>query len=122
MGYVDQMAEGLPVGLDNVADLASFTLSLITWEVSLITGEVSAFMPVTGGFVRHATKFVQPAFGVAAGFNFCTLHPDVYLQTRTFTNSTAIRVHSRRHNPRRALRGRNRDKLLAELDQPCSMV
>lgn len=45
-------------------------MGLITWGVALMTGEISAFMPVTGGFIRHATKFVQPAFGTAAGWNF----------------------------------------------------
>jgi amino acid transporter len=28
-------------------------------------------MPVTGGFVRHATAFVEPALGAATGWNFC---------------------------------------------------
>ncbi|KAK4543240.1 hypothetical protein LTR36_005790 [Oleoguttula mirabilis] len=45
-------------------------MGLITWGIALMTGEISAFMPVTGGFVRHATKFVQPALGVATGWNF----------------------------------------------------
>ncbi|KAF2166032.1 hypothetical protein M409DRAFT_66925 [Zasmidium cellare ATCC 36951] len=55
-----------PVG----ALLGYLVMGLITWGVALMTGEISAFMPVTGGFVRHATKFVQPALGVATGFNF----------------------------------------------------
>jgi amino acid transporter len=46
-------------------------MGLITWGIALTTAEVSAFMPVTGGFVRHATKFVQPALGAATGWNFC---------------------------------------------------
>lgn len=45
-------------------------MGLITWGIALMTAEISAFMPVTGGFVRHATKFVQPAFGTATGWNF----------------------------------------------------
>jgi hypothetical protein len=28
-------------------------------------------MPATGGFIRHATKFVEPALGAATGWNFC---------------------------------------------------
>jgi amino acid transporter len=43
-------------------------MGLITWAIALMTGEISAFMPVTGGFVRHATKFVQPALGTATGW------------------------------------------------------
>lgn len=46
-------------------------MGLITWGIALTTAEISAFMPVTGGFVRHATKFVQPALGAATGWNFC---------------------------------------------------
>lgn len=45
-------------------------MGLIACGVALSTGEMSAFMPVTGGFVRHATKFVQPALGTATGWNF----------------------------------------------------
>lgn len=30
-------------------------------------------MPGTGGFIRHATKFVEPALGAATGWNFCEL-------------------------------------------------
>lgn len=45
-------------------------MGLTTCGVALSTGELSSFMPVTGGFVRHASMFVQPAFGAAAGWNF----------------------------------------------------
>ena len=45
-------------------------MGLIACGVALSTGEMSAFMPVTGGFVRHATRFVQPALGTATGWNF----------------------------------------------------
>ncbi|KAF4634300.1 hypothetical protein G7Y89_g3808 [Cudoniella acicularis] len=34
------------------------------------TGEITAFMPVTGGFVRHATAFIEPALGASTGWNF----------------------------------------------------
>lgn len=45
-------------------------MGLIACGVARSAGEMSAFMPVTGGFVRHATKFVQPALGIATGWNF----------------------------------------------------
>jgi len=45
-------------------------MGLIACGVALSAGEMSAFLPVTGGFVRHATKFVQPALGIATGWNF----------------------------------------------------
>lgn len=46
-------------------------MSFLTASVALTTGELSSFMPVSGGFVRHATKFVQPALGIATGWNYC---------------------------------------------------
>jgi amino acid transporter len=46
-------------------------MGLITAGVSYTTGEISAFMPCSGGFVRHATRFVEPALGAATGWNFC---------------------------------------------------
>ncbi|KAF7197505.1 Proline-specific permease [Pseudocercospora fuligena] len=60
------IATGGPVG----ALLGYIVMGLITWAIALMTGEISAFMPVTGGFVRHAAKFVQPALGCATGWNF----------------------------------------------------
>ncbi|ESZ91882.1 amino acid permease [Sclerotinia borealis F-4128] len=50
--------------------LAYIFMGFVTAGVSYTTGEITAFMPVTGGFVRHATAFVEPAFGAAAGWNF----------------------------------------------------
>ncbi|CAN9338661.1 unnamed protein product [Alternaria alternata] len=55
-----------PVG----ALLGYLCMGLIACGVALSAGEMSAFMPVTGGFVRHATRFVQPALGIATGWNF----------------------------------------------------
>ncbi|KAL4982300.1 amino acid permease/ SLC12A domain-containing protein [Aspergillus falconensis] len=50
--------------------LAYILMGLITAGVAYTTGEITAFMPCTGGFVRHATKFVEPALGAATGWNF----------------------------------------------------
>jgi amino acid permease len=47
-------------------------MGLITLGVTYTTGEITTFMPRTGGFVRHATHFVEPALGAAVGWNFCT--------------------------------------------------
>jgi yeast amino acid transporter len=46
-------------------------MGFVTAGVSYTTGEITAFMPVTGGFLRHATAFVEPALGAATGWNFC---------------------------------------------------
>ncbi|EXJ78263.1 hypothetical protein A1O3_09424 [Capronia epimyces CBS 606.96] len=50
--------------------LGYLLMSALTASVSLSLGEISAFMPVTGGFVRHASKFIQPAIGAATGWNY----------------------------------------------------
>ncbi|KAG5746714.1 hypothetical protein H9Q69_006448 [Fusarium xylarioides] len=56
---------------DPVAALLAYTLmGFVTAGVAYTTGEITAFMPSTGGFVRHATKFVEPALGAATGWNF----------------------------------------------------
>lgn len=46
-------------------------MGFVTAGVSYTTGEITSFMPSTGGFIRHATKYVEPALGAAAGWNFC---------------------------------------------------
>jgi amino acid transporter len=46
-------------------------MSFLTASVALSIGELTSFMPVTGGFVRHAGKFIQPAIGAATGWNYC---------------------------------------------------
>ncbi|KAF9880086.1 amino acid permease [Colletotrichum karsti] len=50
--------------------LAYIVMGLVTAGVSYTTGEITSFMPRTGGFIRHATKFVEPALGAATGWNF----------------------------------------------------
>ncbi|KAI8713940.1 AA-permease domain-containing protein [Fusarium sp. LHS14.1] len=55
-----------PVG----ALLAYTIMGFVTAGVAYATGEITAFMPETGGFIRHATAFVEPALGAATGWNF----------------------------------------------------
>ncbi|KAM5344493.1 hypothetical protein ACJ41O_013029 [Fusarium nematophilum] len=50
--------------------LAYTVMGFVTAGVAYTTGEITAFMPETGGFIRHATKFVGPALGAATGWNF----------------------------------------------------
>lgn len=61
-----------PVG----ALLAYIFMGLITSGVAFTSGEISAFMPLSGGFVRHATRIVEPALGAALGWNFCRSQRD----------------------------------------------
>ncbi|GME40656.1 amino acid permease [Neofusicoccum parvum] len=60
------VAKAGPVG----ALLGYIFMGLITSGVAYTTAEVTAFMPVSGGFVRHATRFLEPALGAATGWNF----------------------------------------------------
>lgn len=53
------------------AFIAYIIMGIVTVGVSYTTGEITSFVPSTGGFVRHATKFVEPALGAATGWNFC---------------------------------------------------
>jgi amino acid transporter len=58
-------------------------MGLITAEIALASGELSGFKPVSGGFVRHATFFVQPALGAATGWNYCwSLHSSLSMRIR----------------------------------------
>ncbi|KAK5996296.1 Proline-specific permease [Cladobotryum mycophilum] len=50
--------------------LAYIIMGFAAAGLSYTTGEITAFMPGTGGFIRHATKFVEPALGAATGWNF----------------------------------------------------
>ncbi|CAI6063991.1 unnamed protein product [Clonostachys chloroleuca] len=50
--------------------LAYTLMGCVTAGVAYTTGEITAFLPHTGGFVRHATKVVEPALGAATGWNF----------------------------------------------------
>ncbi|KAH8691464.1 amino acid permease/ SLC12A domain-containing protein [Talaromyces proteolyticus] len=52
------------------AFIAYTLMGFVTAGVSYTTGEITSFMPSTGGFVRHATKYVEPALGAATGWNF----------------------------------------------------
>ncbi|QKX54109.1 uncharacterized protein TRUGW13939_01192 [Talaromyces rugulosus] len=50
--------------------IAYILMGFVTAGVSYTTGEITSFMPSTGGFIRHATKYVEPALGAATGWNF----------------------------------------------------
>lgn len=55
-----------PVG----ALLAYILVGIAAAGISFTTGEITSFSTNTGGFVRHATQFVEPALGAATGWNF----------------------------------------------------
>ena len=60
------LAKGGPASL-----LIAFTLySLILSLVNNSAAEMNTFMPVAGGFIRHAGYWVDDALGFVAGWNF----------------------------------------------------
>lgn len=65
-----------PVG----ALLAYIIVGMAAAGISFTTGEITSFSTDTGGFVRHATQFVEPALGAATGwvrtFCQCLIHTD----------------------------------------------
>lgn len=58
-------------------------MGCVTAGVAYTTGEITAFLPHTGGFVRHATKVVEPALGAATGWNFCLFRITNFLKWLT---------------------------------------
>ncbi|CAE6354216.1 unnamed protein product [Rhizoctonia solani] len=60
------LAEAGPLG----AFLGYSVMGLVTAAVAYTASEMSAFSPMSGGFVRHTTKFVDPVLGAVTGWNF----------------------------------------------------
>ncbi|KAF1808844.1 hypothetical protein P152DRAFT_517199 [Eremomyces bilateralis CBS 781.70] len=60
------LANGGPASLFLAFSLSSIMLGL----VNNCAAEMSTYMPVSGGFIRLAGKWVDDAFGVMAGWNF----------------------------------------------------
>lgn len=64
-------------GGKNIATLMSslgtfFSISRcpVVYTIALCMSEMATFLPISSPFVRFAGRFVDPAFGVAAGYNF----------------------------------------------------
>ena len=65
LGLGAAVQTGGPLG----ALLGYATVGLVVCAVQFALGEVAALLPVTGSFVRHAEFLVDPALGVALGYN-----------------------------------------------------
>ncbi|KAF8756437.1 Amino acid permease [Rhizoctonia solani] len=62
---------GYTVRVSGHRDLSESLLMKRPWSsVAYTASEMSAFSPVSGGFVRHTTKFVDPVLGAVTGWNF----------------------------------------------------
>lgn len=77
LGIAGAIGTGLFLGLGGAiqvggplgALLGYMTIGLVVCAVQFALGEVAALLPVTGSFVRHAEFLVDPAWGVALGYN-----------------------------------------------------
>lgn len=77
LGIAGAIGTGLFLGLGGAVQtggplgalLGYATIGLVVCAVQFALGEVAALLPVTGSFVRHAEFLVDPAWGVALGYN-----------------------------------------------------
>lgn len=77
LGIAGAIGTGLFLGLGGAVQtggplgalLGYGTVGLVVCAVQFALGEVAALLPVTGSFVRHAEFLVDPAWGVALGYN-----------------------------------------------------
>lgn len=57
-----------------MSSLGTFFFSIsrcpVVYTIALCMSEMATFLPISSPFVRFAGRFVDPAFGVAAGYNF----------------------------------------------------
>lgn len=62
-------------------------MSLVTWIIALVSAETAAFLPVSGGFIRHVTLFTNEALGSTCGYVFTYLLAiTAPAEVRPFTN------------------------------------
>ena len=77
LGIAGAIGTGLFLGLGGAVQtggplgalLGYAVVGLVVCAVQFALGEVAALLPVTGSFVRHAEFLVDPALGVALGYN-----------------------------------------------------
>ncbi|KAG2152606.1 amino acid permease [Suillus bovinus] len=66
VGTADSLANGGPVGL-----LLGYTvMGSIVYCVMITLGEMVAYLPIPGGHIKLAERFVDPAFSFAMGWNY----------------------------------------------------
>lgn len=66
VGSGDALAKAGPVGVW----LGYSIMGAVVWTMMIALGEMGAFLPVSGGFTHYATRFIDPAFGFALGYNY----------------------------------------------------
>jgi hypothetical protein len=50
--------------------LTTISVGSICYSVMISVGEMIAFLPISGGFIKFAERFVDPSFSFALGWNY----------------------------------------------------
>ncbi|KAG1802985.1 amino acid permease-domain-containing protein [Suillus subaureus] len=66
VGTADSLVYGGPIGLL----LGYMVMGTIVYCVMITLGEMVAFLPIPGGHIKLAERFVDPAFSFAMGWNY----------------------------------------------------
>ncbi|KAG2368239.1 amino acid permease/ SLC12A domain-containing protein [Suillus spraguei] len=66
VGTADSLMYGGPIGLL----LGYVVMGTIVYAVMITLGEMVAFLPIPGGHIKLAERFVDPAFSFAMGWNY----------------------------------------------------
>lgn len=66
IGSGTALVRGGPLGIF----LGYSFVGLVCYMVMVALGEMAAYLPVKSGFAGYATRFVDPAFGFAVGWNY----------------------------------------------------
>ncbi|KAG1885704.1 amino acid permease [Suillus subluteus] len=66
VGTANSLANGGPIGLL----LGYVVMGSIVYSVMITLGEMIAFLPIPGGHIKLAERFVDPAFSFAMGWNY----------------------------------------------------
>jgi len=66
LGTANSLASGGPVGLL----LGYIIVGTICYSVMISLGEMIAYLPIPGGHIKLAERFVNPAFSFAMGWNY----------------------------------------------------
>ncbi|KAF2152153.1 amino-acid permease inda1 [Myriangium duriaei CBS 260.36] len=67
VGSGSALAKGGPASLV----ICFFIMGLMIFNVVYALGELAILYPISGGFYTYATRFIDPAWGFAMGWNYC---------------------------------------------------
>ena len=67
LGTANGLRHGGPLGLL----LGYATMGSITFSIMVCLGEMIAHLPIPGGHISLAQRFVNPGFSVTMGWNYC---------------------------------------------------